>query len=155
MPAERRNLRSNKDNTSSEKPRSNSQSSSNTKDKPVPSKAPLKGKPQPAKKPAQGAEDKPHLNGQAVENGVNGISDVEMKDDGAEGGKGEDEMTVVVPPPKSTKLAGHGHDPQEDVKMEGGEETAAETEKKDKVDPKEKALSGEYFCQYCSWPASC
>ncbi|PQE07894.1 26s proteasome non-atpase regulatory subunit 3 protein [Rutstroemia sp. NJR-2017a WRK4] len=85
-----------------------------------------------------------------VENGVNGAKDVEMKDDAPsslKGGKGkkakegEEEMTVVVPPPKGSKLSVPlPNNGDEDVSMEGategGEEAAAE-----KVDPVAKAVA--------------
>lgn len=150
MPIDRSNLRSNKDTSSSangEESRSNSQSSS-TKDKPVPTRAASKGKSQPAKKTAKDSEDKHHLNGQPIENGVNGTEDVEMKDEGADGGKsgpvkeGEDEMTVVVPPPKSSKLAGNSQEPQGDVEMEGVEKVEPEHVDNEQTDPKVKALTG-------------
>lgn len=154
MPGERRNLRSSKETSSStngEEPRANSQSSSSTKDKPVPTRATsLKGKTLSAKKSAgkEGAEDKPHTNGtEPVENGINGTEDVDMVDDGPEKVKigtnkeGEDEMTVVVPPPKSSKLSGQPNKDEEgDIAMEN-------TDKSDSVssniDPKAKAVAGE------------
>ncbi|KAM3072161.1 26S proteasome non-ATPase regulatory subunit [Clarireedia jacksonii] len=85
-----------------------------------------------------------------VENGVNGTKDVEMKDDAPnslKGGKGkktkegEEEMTVVVPPPKGSKLSvPPSNNGDEDVSMEGaaegGEEAGAE-----KVDPVAKAVA--------------
>lgn len=151
MPAERRNLRSNKDTSSSsstngEKPRSNSQGSS-SKDKPIPARAASKGKPQPAKKSSKdGSDEKQHPNGEPIENGVNGIGDVDMVDEAPakmNGNKeGEDEMTVVVPPPKSSKLAGDGQDLQGDSAMEGVEKTDEQSLEKDQLDPKVKAVAG-------------
>jgi len=155
MPGERRNLRSNKETSSStngEKARSNSTSSGSSKDKPVPTRATSsKNKAVPAKKPS-GNEvdgDKPQTNGtDPVENGVNGTEDVDMVDDGAEKIKigtnknGEDEMTVVVPPPKGAKLSGEpGKDAEGDVAMNNTvsvEHVSQEAE----VDPKVKAIAG-------------
>ena len=114
MPGERRNLRSNKDTaseTNGEKAQSNSQSS-NSKDKPVPSRSTSsKGKTAPAKK------EKAQPNGAPVEHGANGTEDVDMVDDGPEkvkvnGVDGDEEMTVVVPPPTISKLAG---EPSKDI----------------------------------------
>ena len=82
-----------------------------------------------------------------MENGINGTEDVDMVDDGPEKVKigtnkeGEDEMTVVVPPPKSSKLSGQPNkDDEGDIAMEN-------TDKSDSVssniDPKVKAVAGE------------
>ena len=153
MPGERRNLRSNKETSSStngEEPRANSQSSNSSKDKPVPTRTTSsKGKTVPTKKTLgkEAAEDKPHTNGtEPVENGVNGSEDIDMVDDGPETVKigtevgGEDEMTVVVPPPKSSKLSG------EPSKDEEGNIAMENTDKSDGVtpelDPKAKAVAG-------------
>jgi len=155
MPGERRNLRSNKETPSStngEKARSNSTSSGSSKDKPVPTRATSsKSKTVPSKK-LSGKEadgDRPQTNGtEPVENGVNGTEDVDMVDDGPEKVKiginkdGEDEMTLVVPPPKGTKLFGDpGKDAEGDVAMDntaGTENVSQEAE----VDPKVKAVAG-------------
>ena len=146
MPAERRNLRSNKDTsseTNGEKTPSSSQSS-NSKDKPFPTRSTSsKGKAASAKK------DKAQANGAPIENGVNGAEDVDMVDDGPEkvkvnGKDGDEEMTVVVPPPNSSKLAGEpGKDAEGDVAMDGTDAVA----KDETVDPKAKAISGQYFNQ--------
>ncbi|KAJ5306573.1 hypothetical protein PENANT_c031G09115 [Penicillium antarcticum] len=157
MPAERRSLRSNnKSDTSSsangEKARSNSQSSS-AKDKAAPTTraAANKAKSAPAKKDAKGASngdmgDKDsHANGsKSTENGVNGSEDVEMGEDTAgaptsafnanKDRKGDEKMTVVVPPTKGFKS---GKDKEEDVAMEGTEDDA---EKEPEVDPTTKAI---------------
>ena len=152
MPGERRNLRSSKEtsSTNGEEPRPNSQSSGSNKDKPVPTRSTSsKGKILPTKKTPgkETAEDKPHTNGtEPVENGINGTEDVDMVDDGPEkvkvgtNNEGEDEMTVVVPPPKSSKLSGEpGKDEEGDTAMEN-------TEKSDSVipelDPQAKAVAG-------------
>jgi 26S proteasome regulatory subunit N3 len=101
-------------------------------------------------------DDKPHINGtEPVENGVstNGTSDVEMKDDSSEPprkakqGKdkdGDEEMTVVVPPSKGSKLSGEAaKDREGDVTMEGSGEAKDETPAEVKEDPVAKAVSGE------------
>lgn len=155
MPGERRNLRSNKETSSStngEKARSNSTSSGSSKDKPVPTKATSsKSKAVPSKKPSgkEADGDRPQTNGtEPAENGVNGTKDVDMVDDGPEKIKigtnkdGEDEMTVVVPPPKGVKLSGEpGKDADGDVAMDNtvsAEHVSQEAE----VDPKVKAIAG-------------
>lgn len=157
MPGERRNLRSNKEtSTNGEKARSDSQSST-SKDKPVPARTiSSKGKALPSKKSStnasarEGGGDKPQINGaEPVKNGVNGVEDVEMQDEEAEKVNigttkdGDDEMTVVVPPPKSSKLNGEpSKDSEGDVSMEGPEkvtdESTAET-----IDPRTRAITGQ------------
>ena len=156
MPGERRNLRSSKESSSStngEKARSNSTSSGSSKDKPVPTRATSsKNKALPTKKPSpkDTAGGQPQANGtEPVENGVNGTEDVDMVDDGPEKVKvgndhdGDEEMTVVVPPPKSSKLSGEpGKDEEGDVAMdniENAQTPGTET----KVDPKVKAVAGQ------------
>ena len=165
MPGERRNLRSNKETssqTNGEKARSDSQSSS-SKDKPVPTRATSsKGKTVPPKKAVttlakDSSEDKPQTNGNGpVENGVHGTEDVEMGDNGAEkvkvgtGKEGEDEMVLVVPPPRSSKLSGEpGKDEEGDVAMENTEHAETGEPEIEKIDPKVKAVSGQsmYCCQ--------
>lgn len=95
----------------------------------------------------------PHTNGnKPVENGVNGTKEVEMKDDAPaslKGGKGkkvkegEEEMTVVVPPSKGSKLAPPPtKDTDGDVSMDGAEEAIVEDEGAPKVDPVVKAVAG-------------
>ncbi|KAL9100435.1 MAG: hypothetical protein Q9163_004180 [Psora crenata] len=152
MPGEGRSLRSGKDTSSSTnggKARSNSQSSS-SKDKPVPTRAASsKSKAAgPARKASKKEQDKPQPNGEPIENGVNGPEDVDMVDDGPEkvkvgtGKDGEDEITVVVPPPKSSKLAGDpGKDTEGDVEMDTLEKSDAETQRTEQEDPKAKAVS--------------
>jgi 26S proteasome regulatory subunit N3 len=98
----------------------------------------------------------PHTNGnEPVENGVNGTKDVEMKDDAPtslKGGKGkkakegEEEMTVVVPPSKGSKLsAPPPKDNDGDVAMDGSEEADGEDDGAVKIDPVAKAVSGSYI----------
>ena len=101
MPGERRTLRSNKENPSRTTPSSKGKTATNKK-----------GGVNGSAKEEPG--DKPQANGtEPVENGVNGMEDdVEMGDDGSEQVRigdtrdGDEEMTVVVPPPKSSKLNG-------------------------------------------------
>ena len=58
---------------------------------------------------------------------------------------GEDEMTVVVPPPKSSKLNGEpGKDAEGDIAMEGSEKEPTGTEGQD-IDPRTKAIAGQLF----------
>ncbi|PGH00431.1 hypothetical protein AJ79_08204 [Helicocarpus griseus UAMH5409] len=160
MPAERRSLRSNKSDPSAngDKARSASQSSgSASKDKPAPpTRSSTRNKSASSKKaPAKnmGADDQSRTNGSEppVENGVNGTEDVEMGDDVAangsaqqkkarEGGDGDEEMTVVVPPSKGSRLPGEPDQNRTDVAMdeaEDGEQAKPEAQ----VDPREKALS--------------
>ena len=160
MPGEKRNLRSNKEtSTNGERARSGSQSSSSNKDKPVPTRTTSsRGKALPSKKGSNsnsakdGFGDKPQPNGtEPLENGINGTEDVEMGDEEAERVKvgtskdGEDEMTVVVPPPKSSKLNGEpGKDAEGDVAMGGSEKEPTGTEGQD-IDPGTKAIAGQLF----------
>ncbi|GIK01064.1 26S proteasome non-ATPase regulatory subunit [Aspergillus viridinutans] len=157
MPAEKRSLRSNsKSDTSSsangEKARSNSQSSSSNKDK----AAPNRGAASKAKSPTPAASsnnvsnsgmgeqrDQPHTNG------VNGSEDIEMGEDTAGGPtssfntrkdrKGDEKMTVVVPPSKGSRLSGEkGQNQEEDVVMEAAETDSQKPESE--VDPRVKAI---------------
>lgn len=95
----------------------------------------------------------PHTNGSdPVENGINGTKDVEMKDDAPtplKGGKGkkakegEEEMTVVVPPSKGSKLsAPPPMDNDGDVAMDGAEGLNGEHAGAVKIDTVAKAVSG-------------
>ncbi|KKA24804.1 hypothetical protein T310_1163 [Rasamsonia emersonii CBS 393.64] len=98
--------------------------------------------------------DQPHANGsEPVENGVNGVEDVEMEEDTAGGptssiqtnkDRDGDEMTVVVPPSKGSRLSGQpGQDTKKDqegdVSMEGTEEKEAK-ETEPEIDPRAKAV---------------
>ena len=108
MPGERRNLRSNSSTNDDRKP--------SAKGKAVPSKkANVNGSSN------EGSREKPQINGtESNENGINGTEDVEM---------GDEEMTVVVPPAKGTKLNGDpGKDAQEDTSMEDGSGQDADNE---------------------------
>lgn len=103
MPGERRNLRSNSSTNNDRKPPS--------KSKALPSKkAGTNGSSK------EGSGDKPEINGtESNEKGVNGTKDVEM---------GDEEMTIVVPPPKGEKLDGQpGKNDEGDTSME--EQTAS------------------------------
>jgi 26S proteasome regulatory subunit N3 len=95
----------------------------------------------------------PHTNGtDPVENGINGTKDVEMKEDtpsSMKGGKSkklkdtDEEMTVVVPPSKGSKLsATPPPDTDGDVVMNDSEKPADATPVEMEVDPVEKAISG-------------
>ena len=155
MPGEGRSLRSGKDTSSStngEKARSNSQSSS-SKDKPVPTRA-ASSKTKaaaPARKGSkkESSSDKPQPNGQPIENGVNGAEDVDMIDEEAEtvkvptGKNGDEEMTVVVPPPKGSKLSGEpGKDPEGDTAMSNVDKVEDGAQDVEQMDPKVKAVTG-------------
>ena len=151
MPGEtRRNLRSNKDSTSSAnggKGRADSQGSS-SKDKPAPARsASSKTKATAARKNSkETSSDKPKINGKPVENGINGVEDTDMAGADQDKGKGgqkdaDEEMTVVVPPPNSSKLSaepekdGEGDETMDDA--EAGDEQG-ETE----VDPRAQTITG-------------
>ena len=97
----------------------------------------------------------PQSNGtDPVENGVNGTKDVEMKDDapaaakagkGKKGKDGEEEMTVVVPPSKGSKLSAQPQkDGDGDVSMAASGENGEESTEP-KVDPVVKAVSGKQY----------
>jgi 26S proteasome regulatory subunit N3 len=94
----------------------------------------------------------PHTNGtDPVENGVSGTKDVEMKDDAPaplKGGKskkakeGEEEMTVVVPPSKGSKLSVPlPKDDDGDVDMGDSERAAEENAGAVKIDTAAKTVS--------------
>lgn len=95
--------------------------------------------------------DQPRTNGSdPTENGMNGSEDVEMGEDTAGGPtssftaskdrKGDEKMTVVVPPTKGSRLSGEkAPDNEGDIAMEG----ADTEESKSEVDPKVKAVQGE------------
>lgn len=87
-----------------------------------------------------------------MENRVNGTKDVEMKDDAPsslKGGKGkklkegDEEMTVVVPPSKGSKLSAPPvKDTEGDIPMDGFEDEDGEDAGAVKIDPVAKAVSG-------------
>jgi 26S proteasome regulatory subunit N3 len=87
--------------------------------------------------------DQPHTNG------VNGSEDIEMGEDTAGGPtssfntrkdrKGDEKMTVVVPPSKGSRLSGEkGQNQEEDVVMEAAETDSQKPESE--VDPRVKAI---------------
>ena len=100
----------------------------------------------------------PHRNGkgkESVEKRVNGTREVEMKDDAPaplKGGKGkkvkegDEEMTVVVPPSKGSKLsAPPPKDTDGDVAMDGSEDAQGEDAGAVQIDPVAQAVSGLSF----------
>lgn len=159
MPGERRNLRSNKETSSStngEKARSNSQSSS-AKDKPVPTRSTSSKSKAAASKKAttsgkDGSGNKSQPNGtETIENGVNGTNDVDMVDEGHEtvkaNGEADEEMTVVLPPPRNSKPLGEqDKDTHGDIAMNDTDRVENGEEEVQKVDPKIKAVLGIICC---------
>ncbi|KAJ5726408.1 uncharacterized protein N7483_007765 [Penicillium malachiteum] len=164
MPAERRSLRSNNKSDASssangEKARSESQNSS-AKEKPAPTTrtAANKAKAVPAKKGTttkatnndMEENDQSHTNGSKTsENGMNGSEDVEMGEDTAGAPKssfntrkdrnGDEKMTVVVPPTKGSRSSIKGQDKNEDIMMEGAEDSDIE-QPEPEVNPTTKAI---------------
>ncbi|KAE8148539.1 terpenoid synthase [Aspergillus avenaceus] len=164
MPTERRSLRSNSksDGSSSangDKARSTSQNSGSNKDKVAPTRAAAnKAKSTKAASsnntPNSGMgeqREQPHTNGsEPTENGVNGSEDVEMGEDTAgaptssfnasKDRKGDEKMTVVVPPTKGSRLSGDkGQNQEDDVAMEGAEGDESQRPEPE-IDPKTKAI---------------
>lgn len=95
------------------------------------------------------------MNGDAPsQNGVNGSDDAKTSRDKSKpikGGKvnkdkeSEEEMTVVVPPSKSPSGSnGVQQDKEGDVIMNGASEAEAKKIQEPVVDPKEKAITGEF-----------
>jgi 26S proteasome regulatory subunit N3 len=170
---ERRSLRSNsKGDTSSSANGDKARSNSNSKDKAAPTtrSAANKAKPAPAKKAAATAKgasgsnntntnnnnmsgDQPQRNG--TDPAENGVEDVEMEEDTTAGGPTSsiqtswehdgDEMTVVVPPSKASRLsaADSKKNDEDDVAMEGADDKDSAA-KELEVDPREKAIQGEF-----------
>jgi 26S proteasome regulatory subunit N3 len=167
MPIERRSLRSNSksdtsSSTNSEKTRSASQPNGKDKATPTTRAAANKAKTAPSKKAATGKgstgnnqDEQPHINGSdPVENGVNGVEDVEMgEDENAAGGPTSatptnkelegDKMTVVVPPAKGPRLSADigANKEGEDVAMDGADEETTAV-KEPEIDPRVKAVQG-------------
>lgn len=92
--------------------------------------------------------DQPHTNG------VNGSEDIEMGEDTAGGPtssfntrkdrKGDEKMTVVVPPSKGSRLSGEkGQNQEDDVVMEAAETDSQKPESE--VDPRVKAIQGSFL----------
>lgn len=102
----------------------------------------------------------PHINGDDnAENDVNGSEDVEMEEEPTgpgrsakgKGKEGDEEMTVVVPPSKGSKLSGSSQkDGEGDVAMHGESETDAEASKEPEIDPRTVAISSECYPEV-SW----
>jgi 26S proteasome regulatory subunit N3 len=101
--------------------------------------------------------DQPQRNG--TDPAENGVEDVEMEEDTTTAGgptssiqtsweHDGDEMTVVVPPSKGSRLsaADSKKNYEDDVAMEGADDE--EAAKEPEVDPREKAIQGEFGCQY-------
>jgi 26S proteasome regulatory subunit N3 len=99
------------------------------------------------------SNNKPPTNGtDPIENGVNGTEDIEMEEDSSEPsgrtkpGKdkdGDEEMTVVVPPPKASRLSGAPQkDDEGDIAMNGAAEMEAKESVEQVEDPKNKAVAG-------------
>jgi 26S proteasome regulatory subunit N3 len=95
----------------------------------------------------------PHTNGtDPVENGINGTQDVEMKDDapvskkvgkGKKVKEGEEEMTVVVPPSKASKLSvPSAKDTEGDVVMDDTERTGDDESAEANIDPAAQTVLG-------------
>jgi 26S proteasome regulatory subunit N3 len=156
MPTEKRSLRSNKpEDSDKQKPRSNSSASNGKKDKPTATRSTSsRSKPIPKKGVTNLAGDmsgdKSHLNGKDKdESNPNGSDDVEMKEGtipskttGVKGKDGDEEMTVVVPPSKSSKLASAPpKDGQGDVAMNGDIEADEAAVDEPEIDPREKAVT--------------
>ncbi|EGE00532.1 hypothetical protein TESG_07860 [Trichophyton tonsurans CBS 112818] len=151
MPAEKRTLRSNRSDASAdgEKARSNSQSSSSNKDKAAPTRsAASRGKAAPARKPASASKKATPEGSDAVENGVNGPEDVQMSEEHLNGSvspkqrddnDGDEEMTVVVPPSKASRLSGEPEKSRSESKMDTDQDE--DVQKDEVVDPAEKAKS--------------
>jgi 26S proteasome regulatory subunit N3 len=99
------------------------------------------------------SNNKPPTNGtDPIENGVNGTEDIEMEEDSSKpSGRtksskdkdGDEEMTVVVPPPKASKLSGASQkDDEGDIAMNGAAEVEAKESVEQEEDPKNKAVAG-------------
>ena len=98
-------------------------------------------------------DDKSQCNdNEVLENGVNGVDDVEMGEESSEahnGGKqkpssnADEEMTVVVPFSKPTKASEViAKDNDGDLKMNGSTDDEKRTPEEPVVDPKQKAVEG-------------
>lgn len=156
MPTEKRSLRSNKpEDSDKRKPRSDSSTSNGKKDKPTATRSTSsRSKPIPKKGVTNLVGDMSGDNSQLNEkdkdeSNANGVDDVEMKEGTIPSksksvkGKDEDEeMTVVVPPSKGSKLAGAPQkDGQGDVAMNGDAEVDEAAVDEPEIDPREKAVA--------------
>lgn len=156
MPAEKRSLRSNKpDGPDKQKPRSDSSASNSKKEKPTSARSTSSRSKSISKKGVTNlagdmSGDKPHLNGKDKdESNHYGNEDIEMKDStnpsktkSVKGQDADEEMTVVVPPSKSSKSVGVPQkDGQGDVAMNGGTEADETVVAEPEIDPREKAIT--------------
>ncbi|KAI9758251.1 MAG: hypothetical protein M4579_003110 [Chaenotheca gracillima] len=154
---DKRSLRSNKPDGSNGDANGSSQPDSNGQDRPAPARAPSsKTKTVASKKgtsndDAQDTGDQSQRTNGVQSNGTNGSTeDVEMgegednKPNGKGKGKdadGDEEMTVVVPPSKGSKLSANGkQDKEGDVAMDEPEKSEDATEEEEEVDPVVKAI---------------
>lgn len=160
MPTERRNLRSSKnDNSSStegDKSKSNSSNSTTKKEKPAPVRTTSTRSRSTSKKASSGPNkeiggDKSDLNGTtSSQEKADVIEDVEMSNDKPtdkksvkSGKEGDEEMTVVVPPAKSSKKPTNSSGKEDvDTTMNGTAEDDTQTSEEPELDPKEKAITG-------------
>ncbi|KZF21790.1 putative proteasome regulatory particle subunit [Xylona heveae TC161] len=136
--------RSNRDESS---PAANGDSPSNTQDKSTPTRSPsTRSKTAAMKKGASGQSDNGSPRPNGVGAGAKGSTqneDVNMGDSAPneqqKGKDGDEEMTVVVPPAKGSKLSEQGKDNGDDVAMEGADEL--DTEKSgESEDPEAKTI---------------
>lgn len=169
---ERRALRSNKaDNTASstngDTVKSNSQNSTSNKDKPQPARSTSSRLKSFSNKKSLNSTsentngDQPHINGSSpVENGIDSVDESELDNQPSTSavpkqlGKdkdGDEEMTVVVPPSKASKVSGgSGSDEDIDTAM-GGTEASESKVPDDAVDPETKAVDSMYFPLQIPW----
>ena len=163
MPGEKRTLRSNKSDASlsanGKKTKSDSQGSISNKDRPTPTRSTssrnksISGKKGVTSFAKEMSGDKPQMNGSdPVENGINGKEDTEMEEGApkAPGSTksrkdkdGDEEMTVVVPPSKDSKVAGtFEEDKDGDININGVDDAPKKTTAEPVVDLKAKAMAG-------------
>ena len=173
MPTERRNLRSNKFNESSpsepDKQKSKPSAANSKKDtssstRSTSSRSRSISKKDPASFSGDMSGDKPRLNGDPAENGINGSEDVEMGEESQNTKKGskttkdkdgDDEMTVVVPPSKGSSSPSAPENPTEADRSNGAVDGEIKNESDAQVDPQEKAISGKlnYDSRWAYCPA--
>lgn len=93
--------------------------------------------------------DRSHVNGKDKdESDPNGTEDVEMREETnpSKSKDGDDEMTVVVPPSKSSDLARASQkDSQGDVAMNGGTEADDAAVDEPEIDPRKKAIASKHL----------
>jgi len=162
---ERRSLRSNKSDTApstnGDKATSTSQTSGSTKDKPRPARSTSSRSKSFSNKKGitAGAKDtsgdSPHLNGSdPTENGVDSVNDPKADSEPANSTAikksgndkdGDEEMTVVVPPPKVSKLSDSAKkDDEGDIAMNGLDDSESKTQE-DAAEPHAKAIDSRCF----------